>query len=127
MVEKKIAALGVHVARGVTTHGFALNVSTDLNDFNMIVPCGIADRGVTSLESEAQTPPGMEQVIHSVSRHFGRVFGRQMLWLQTLDDLLATLAAKLHPNSKSLGEPGLPEAPVLTTVAVPGERGIALK
>src|ERR1700761_8684386 len=90
--EKKIAALGVHVARGVTTHGFALNVTTDLDDFNLIVPCGIVDRGVTSLHLEADTPPTLEQTAVSVSRHFGRVFGRQMLWLQSLDDLLPSPA-----------------------------------
>lgn len=90
IAEKKIAALGVHVARGVTTHGFALNVSTDLDDFDLIVPCGIRDRGVTSLEAEVVpvSPPSMEQVANSVSRHFGRVFGRQMLWMETLDALL---------------------------------------
>ena len=86
--EKKIAALGVHVARGVTTHGFALNVTTDLRDFELIVPCGISDRGVTSIEVEADATPSFDQVANSVSRHFGRVFGRQMVWLETLDDLL---------------------------------------
>jgi lipoyl(octanoyl) transferase len=86
--EKKIAALGVHVARGVTTHGFALNVTTDLNDFALIVPCGIRDRGVTSIEAEADSTPSLDQVSHSVSRHFGRVFGRQMVWVEALDDLL---------------------------------------
>jgi lipoyl(octanoyl) transferase len=95
VAEKKIAALGVHVARGVTTHGFALNVSTDLDDFGLIVPCGIADRGVTSLQLEADAPPTFEQALHSVARHFGRVFGRQMLWLESLDDLLVTPPTKL--------------------------------
>jgi lipoyl(octanoyl) transferase len=86
--EKKIAALGVHVARWVTTHGFALNVTTDLNDFELIVPCGIRDRGVTSIEAEVDSAPSLAQVANSVSRHFGRVFGRQMVWVETLDDLL---------------------------------------
>lgn len=90
--EKKIAALGVHVARGVTSHGFALNVTTDLKDFDLIVPCGIRDRGVTSIEVEIapETPPTLEQAAHSVVRHFGRVFGRQVVWMETLDDLAAT-------------------------------------
>jgi lipoyl(octanoyl) transferase len=86
--EKKIAALGVHVARWVTTHGFALNVTTDLNDFELIVPCGIRDRGVTSIEAEVDAAPSLSQVANSVSRHFGRVFGRQMVWLEALDGVL---------------------------------------
>jgi lipoyl(octanoyl) transferase len=90
--EKKIAALGVHVARGVTTHGFALNVTADLEEFGWIIPCGISDREVTSLHLESDPAPTLEQVTHSVSRHFGRVFGRQMLWLETLDDLLPSPA-----------------------------------
>jgi lipoyl(octanoyl) transferase len=90
--ERKIAALGVHVARGVTTHGFALNVTTDLQDFDLIVPCGIRDRGVTSMEAEVNPdpPPSIEQMAHAVSRHFGRVFGRQMVWVETLDALMPT-------------------------------------
>ena len=88
--EKKVAAIGVHVSQGVTSHGFALNVTTDLRDFEWIVPCGIADRQVTSLELEADESraPTMEAAINSVSRNFGRVFGRQMLWCESLDDLL---------------------------------------
>ena len=90
VAEKKIAALGVHVSRGVTTHGFALNVTTDLDDFELIVPCGIRDRGVTSVEAEVdlQPAPSLEQMANSVVRHFGRVFDRQMIWVEVLDDLL---------------------------------------
>jgi len=88
VAEKKIAALGVHVARGVTTHGFALNVTTDLDDFALIVPCGIRDRGVTSIEVEVDPAPSLEQVVNSIARHFGRVFGRQIVYLEALDELL---------------------------------------
>jgi lipoyl(octanoyl) transferase len=88
--EKKIAAIGVHVSQGVTSHGFALNVTTDLRDFEWIVPCGITDRQVTSLELEADSshPPTMESALNSTARNFGRVFGRQMLWSESLDEIL---------------------------------------
>lgn len=94
--EKKLAAIGVHVSQAVTSHGFALNVTTDLRDFDWIVPCGITDKGVTSLELESpQTPtPTLAQATNSVSANFGRVFGRQMLAVESLDELLhPTLAA----------------------------------
>lgn len=87
--EKKLAAIGIHVSRGVTSHGFALNVSTDLRDFDWIVPCGIMDRGVTSLELESPQPVTMEQAMHATARHFGRVFGRQVLWAESLDEVLS--------------------------------------
>jgi lipoyl(octanoyl) transferase len=93
--EKKLAAIGIHVSQGVTSHGFALNVTTDLRDFDWIIPCGIADRAVTSLELESPSDPlptaseMMEQAIHSVSRSFSRVFERQMIWAESLDALLA--------------------------------------
>lgn len=82
--EKKIAAIGVHISRGITSHGLALNVTTDLRDFDLIVPCGISDRTVTSLELEAagSTPPTMDNAINAVARHFGRVFEHQVLWLE---------------------------------------------
>lgn len=87
--EKKIAAIGVHVSAGVTSHGFALNVTTDLRDFEWIVPCGISDKPVTSLELEA--PPDrqatMEDAVNATARNFGRVFERQMLWTNSLDEL----------------------------------------
>jgi lipoyl(octanoyl) transferase len=90
--EKKIAAIGVHVSQGVTSHGFALNVTTDLRDFEWIVPCGITDREVTSLELEADADrqPTMETVLNSTARNFGRIFERQMLRINSLDELFAT-------------------------------------
>src|SRR5215813_6598809 len=87
--EAKIAAIGVHISRGVTTHGFALNVTTDLDYFSLIVPCGISGRPVTSIQRELQKPLTLEDVATAASRNFGRVFNSQMLWLESLDDLLA--------------------------------------
>jgi lipoyl(octanoyl) transferase len=91
-LEKKIAAIGVHISRGITSHGFAFNITTDLRDFELIVPCGIADRAVTSLELEADPSlaPTMENAINSVARHFGRIFEHQVLWLESIDDLMGT-------------------------------------
>ncbi len=88
--EKKIAAIGIHVAAGITTHGFALNVTTDLRDFTWIVPCGIADRGVTSLELEAdpEANPTMARAADSAARNFGRIFNRQVLAASSLHELL---------------------------------------
>src|ERR1700744_1454354 len=65
VLEKKIAAIGVHISRGITSHGFAFNVNPDLRDFQLIVPCGIADRDVTSLEREVDPPPPMDAVRHA--------------------------------------------------------------
>jgi len=88
LLEKKIAAIGVHVSQGVTSHGFALNVTTDLRDFQWIVPCGIADREVTSLEVEGERVPTMEEAGDAVAKSFGRVFGRQMVGVGSVEELL---------------------------------------
>src|SRR5580700_8386360 len=90
--EAKIAAIGVHISRAVTTHGFALNVTTDLDFFDLIVPCGLTGKPVTSRQRELQKALTLEEVATAASRNFGRVFGSQMLWLESLDDLLAHAA-----------------------------------
>jgi len=87
-VEAKIAALGVHIARGVTSHGFALNVNADLKYFELIVPCGLRSRPVTSMERELGRKLRLKEVAHAVSRNFGLVFHSQMLWLDDLDSVL---------------------------------------
>jgi lipoyl(octanoyl) transferase len=87
--QAKIAAIGVHISRGVTSHGFALNVNTDLTFFDLIVPCGITDKAVTSMQKELGKSVALQDVAHSTARNFGSVFGSQVLWLQTLDALLA--------------------------------------
>ena len=93
--EAKIAALGVHISRGVTSHGFALNVSTDLSYFNFIVPCGIESKPVTSMSKELGTSPEAQAVVHSVARNFGQVFQSQILWLESLDALLPTIGVPM--------------------------------
>jgi lipoyl(octanoyl) transferase len=85
----KIAAIGVHISRAITSHGFALNVTTDLDYFNLIVPCGISDKPVTSMARElGGSAPTLDEVANSASRNFGLVFSTQMLWIETVDALL---------------------------------------
>jgi lipoyl(octanoyl) transferase len=86
--QAKIAAIGVHISRGVTSHGFALNVNTDLSFFDLIVPCGITNKPVTSIAREVGNPVPLENVAHSVARNFGSVFHSQILWLESLEALL---------------------------------------
>lgn len=88
--EAKVAALGVHISRAVTSHGFALNVNTDLEYFKLIIPCGITEKPVTSMARELGKQIPLQEVAHSVSRNFGLVFQSQILWLETLEDLLGT-------------------------------------
>lgn len=77
--EQKIAAIGVRInVRGVTKHGFALNVNTDLRYFDGIIPCGIRDKGVTSLAAQVGHEVAMEEVIARISGQFGAVFENRL-------------------------------------------------
>jgi lipoyl(octanoyl) transferase len=84
----KIAAIGVHISRGITSHGFAFNVNTNLDHFQLIVPCGIATKPVTSLSKETGAEVPLDRVAEAVARNFGRVFNSQVLWVDTLEALL---------------------------------------
>ena len=77
--DEKIGAIGVKISRWVTSHGFALNVSTNLDHFRLIVPCGIGDHGVTSLSALTASPVDLEDVQDKLARHFADVFGRELI------------------------------------------------
>ncbi len=76
--DEKILALGVHITRWITSHGFAFNVNTDLRYFEWIIPCGLREKGVTSLKKLLGRSIGMEEVIDRVTERFGEVFGMEM-------------------------------------------------
>jgi lipoyl(octanoyl) transferase len=123
--ERKIGAIGIHVSRGITSHGFAFNVRTDLRDFQLINPCGITDKLVTSLEREIPQGvrlPGLEGMAHQAARQFGQVFGQQVLAVESMD-ALRTQATAAKPEMPAEDTPlqvpaeverlhGAPERPV---------------
>jgi lipoyl(octanoyl) transferase len=76
---EKLAAIGVRIARWITSHGFALNVTTELDHFDLIVPCGIADRGVTSLARLLGHPVKAAEVEFRIIEHFTKVFDLYVL------------------------------------------------
>jgi|HubBroStandDraft_2_1064218.scaffolds.fasta_scaffold80610_2 lipoyl(octanoyl) transferase len=95
-LERKIAAIGIHVAKGITSHGFAFNVTTDLRGFELIVPCGIPDHAVTSLQRELASPdrvPRLESVADEAVRQFGIVFDQQVLAVESLEALRRHVSA----------------------------------
>jgi lipoate-protein ligase B len=87
--EEKLGALGVHLSRWVTSHGFAYNVSSDLRYFDLIVPCGIAGASATSLERILGRPADLGSVRAQIARRFAEVFGR---------DLVQTTPEELHES-----------------------------
>jgi lipoyl(octanoyl) transferase len=101
--EEKLGAIGVHISRWVTSHGFAYNASTDLRYFDLIVPCGITGRKATSLEKILGRAVTRKEVVQIVVRNFGKVFGLEMRETSR-DDLLAQLLTQelsVEPNLAS--------------------------
>lgn len=104
--ERKVCAMGIRCSRWVTMHGLALNVATDLSHFDVIVPCGIADRGVTSLSNEVTAPVTLEETTDRLVHHLGARFGAAVDRLDGPDawaflgDLLGTTldAAQFGPG-----------------------------
>jgi lipoyl(octanoyl) transferase len=84
------------VARGITSHGFAFNVTTDLRDFELIIPCGIPDHEVTSLAREVEKPVellALGEIARLAAREFGEVFGEQVVEVESLAALRAQVTA----------------------------------
>ena len=95
-VAEKLAAIGVHLSRWVTSHGFAYNVSTDLRYFDLIVPCGIQGKRATSLEALLGRAVHREEVVPRIVRHFAAVLGREMRPV-----LLGALEETLHEHEQA--------------------------
>lgn len=91
--EAKVAAIGVKLSRWVTSHGFALNVSTDLRYFDHIIPCGIHDRSVTSMESILGRPVEAGWLRRRLAHHFGLLFQRRMVWEERPAEFIDGLGA----------------------------------
>jgi lipoyl(octanoyl) transferase len=118
---RKIAAIGIHVARGVTSHGFAFNVTTDLRDFSLINPCGITDRPVTSLEREVADPenlPSLEILAERAAREFGLVFDEPVALVESIAELRALADAEPDSVAAEITAPELP-APVFPAPVFP--------
>ena len=125
--ERKIGAIGIHVSRGITSHGFAFNVTTDLRDFQLINPCGITDKPVTSLNleiSEDITVPSLENIAHQAASQFGHVFSQQVLALDSLDTLRAHAEAtnNFPANDTPLQIPSATSTTIPTTPPRPDPR-----
>ena len=134
--ERKIGAIGIHVSRGITSHGFAFNVTTDLHDFELINPCGITNRSVTSLKNEilareapqstaTEALPSLEAIAHEAARQFGLVFNQQILAVEGLAALRAQPASAPLPTFPAQDTP-LQVPPEVERLAHTKDRPIAV-
>ena len=99
--EAKLAAIGIHISHFVTSHGFALNVNPDLAYFDLIVPCGITTKPVTSMQQQLGKSLAMNAVAESISRNFGKVFSSQILWADTVDAIIGqTVGIPMQPPAE---------------------------
>ncbi len=99
--ERKIGALGVHLSRWVTSHGFAYNVSIDLRYFELIVPCGIPGKGVTSVERVLGRTVSVEEARERIASHFSTVFNRRLERV-TRDQLAELLSSRRETAADAL-------------------------
>ncbi len=103
---EKIAAIGVHLSRWLTTHGFALNVATDLSLYAGIVPCGLRQEGVTSMARLLGEAPPLANVAARLASHFGTVFARRLSAAAALPAASAPPAASAQPAVLEPAAPG---------------------
>lgn len=98
--EGKVGAMGVHISRWITRHGFALNVSTDLSYYDLIVPCGIVGKNVTSMQALLSRRVDLEETAQRYILHFGEVYGRRMVKIS-----VAELQEKLRRHARETAVP----------------------
>lgn len=96
----KIAAIGIHISRGVTSHGLALNVNTDLDFFNLIIPCGITSKPVTSMKRELSRDLNVQEVAIVAARTFAEVFGKEALHIENLEALNHKIGVPMKPPAE---------------------------